>query len=849
MGMSAPWAESAGTLLRSLETDQDSGLPVQRVQSIQAKYGKNVLSDDKGVSPLKIVLRQINNPMVYILLIATVGAAVLGEVINAVAIVAIVILNVIIGFVQDYKAEEAISALKKLTVPKARVIRDGNVHTIEAEDVVPGDILHLEAGDYVVADARVIQAFQLSADESVLTGESLPVEKYVEPIGEEVLLADRKNMLSAGTAISTGSGRAVVTAIGMKTEIGRIAGLLRDTSDQATPLQKRLEKVGHKLLVIGLVVVIAVFALGIYHGLDRFTILMSAISLAVAAIPEGLPTVVSLALALAVRRMTKRNALVRKMAAVETLGSIDIICTDKTGTLTTGKMRVREVVTASNEEFLHALVLCNNASLHGEGSGDPTEIALLLQARDQGVDVPEMRRKNPRIHEWSFDSQRKRMTVAIGADEDVLLYSKGAPDALIPLCRLSNEELAKLEQKTLELSSLGRRVLAVATKKMSGRDLAKKGHEEVEKDLVFLGLVAMADPPKEETLSSIKQCKAAGIRVVMITGDHPATAKAIGTELGIIDENFSDVMTGLDLNSLPDDEIRKRVERTAVYARVTPEHKLKIIGALEANGHLVSMTGDGVNDAPALKKAAIGVAMGKAGTEVARQASAIILTDDNFSTIVSAIEEGRAIFGNIKRTVQYLLSTNLAEILVVLGASVMSLPIPFAPISLLWINLVTDGFPSLALAAEPVEKDFFRFSKTPSPKSFFDRHFMRELFFVGASMTALVLGVYVYALRYSDTITAQSYAFNLMVFMTLFRSFSCRSETRTFLELPFNRWHMASVIFPIGLQLLLQRFELFRKLLQVRSLTLQEGLILLGIGLIPLSIVELMKLIRRKRSI
>lgn len=846
---SAPWAENAESILNFLNTSLDFGLSSTKIEDLQIRFGKNILSFSKNVSVLKIIIRQLHNPMVYALSVAAVVAFFIGETLNGVAILSILIINASIGFFQEFQAEKAIQVLEKRTVPKARVVRDGKIHIVEAEDILPGDILYLEAGDYVVADARVVEAYQLSTDESILTGESLPVEKSIQIIAEDAALADRKNMLYAGTAVRTGTSKAVVTSIGKETEIGKIAKLLSETSYIRTPIQERLENVNQKLLIIGGVVILIVAILGVIEGRDWFTILMAAISLAVAAIPEGMPTVVTIALTLAVRRMTKRHALVRKISAVEALGSTDIICTDKTGTLTTGKMRVREVFTLSdqvNADLFSALVLCNNASFHKEGSGDPTEVALLIYANDHGIDVTHMRQEFPRKHEWSFDSDRKRMTVAVESSDGLKLYCKGAPEGMLLLCQLDQAEKNRIEKEILLLSSSGRRVLAIATKNEKLIDISERDISEVESNFRFLALVAMADPPKTETISSISLCKAAGIKVVMITGDHPATANAIAQELGISGPSFNEVMTGQELEKLTTQELKSRVERTAVYARVTPEHKLRIVEALQSNGHIVSMTGDGVNDAPALKKASIGVAMGKAGTEVARQSSSIILTDDNFSTITAAVEEGRAIYGNIKRTIQYLFSTNLAEIMIVLGSSLLALPIPLTPISLLWINLVTDGFPSLALAAEPVEKNFLSTSKNPSPSSFFDRKFMSELYLVAFLMTAIVMAVYMYALSSLDVLTARSYCFTLLVYLSLFRSFSCRSEKKTFFELPLNLWHISSVIIPVTLQFALQHIKVFQDLFGVRVLSVAESSILFLLSILPVTVVELMKIFKRR---
>lgn len=841
-----PWSRHHLEILTETNVTKDSGLSDKKASDLLKSAGPNLLRTEKQITNLRIFLKQFNNPMVYTLAGATAISLFLGEALDAIAIFMILIINSVIGFIQESKANRAIQALKEMTVPSAHVIRNGKVMTIPSEEVVPGDILKIEAGDFVTADARLLEAFQLTADESPLTGESLPVHKNPEKLPEETILADRKNMIHAGTAISNGSARAVVTSTGMNTEIGSIAGMLEGTKVKETPLQSRLSAVSNRLILFGVVVILIVIVLRYLEGDAWFSILMSAISLAVAAIPEGMPTVVTLALTLAVRRMTKRAAIVRNLNAVETLGSTDVICTDKTGTLTTGVMTVRNIHLQDPEKkelFQKALILCNNASLDHDGSGDTTEIALLKYVVANGVPFRDIKKLHPRIHEWSFDSDRKRMSVAVRDGERTRIFTKGAPETMLDRCELSKEQKNAIFEEVHKLSSRGERILAVAEKNGEIIDSA----DDVEKGLFFLGLVSMADPPKKETLNSIRECKDAGIKVVMITGDHPVTAKAIASELEIVIPGaFEDVLTGKELESMSLEELRKKVDSTAVYARVSPVHKLRIIEALQANGHVVAMTGDGVNDAPALKKAEIGVAMGKGGTEVARQAASMVLTDDNFSTIVAAIEEGRAIYGNIKRTIQYLLSTNLAEIMIVLGASLAQWPVPFTPIGLLWINLVTDGFPSLALAAEPLDKKILEQVQRPNPTSFFDNRFIRELLFVGILITVISLVVYHYGLRISDELTAHSYVYTVLVYLTLFRSFSCRSETKSYFELPLNFYHLFSVFIPLVLQFFLMKAQTFQELLEIKELSIRENLFLIFLGIVPVTILELHKLWRKK---
>lgn len=845
MKLEAPWSKEPYEIASSLGSNLEQGLSNKKVLELQKNFGKNTLQEKKKKNALMLFLRQFKNPMVYTLLGASLVAMILGEFLDAFAIFAILILNAVIGYVQENKANLALEALKKITIPKSRVLRGGEVHSISSVEIVPGDILHLEAGDYVSADARLVSSYQLTANESPLTGESLPVPKTTQILPENTLAADRSNMVHSGTAINSGSGKAIVTGTGMSTEVGSIAKLLDETEVEDTPLQKRLEGVTKKLIFIGILVIISVIVLRYYKGDPWFMIFMAAISLAVAAIPEGLPTVVTIALTLAVRRMTKRNAIVRNIGAVETLGSTDVICSDKTGTLTAGIMSVRETflqMEERREKFIEAMVLCNNASIHDGGSGDTTEIALLNYAVREGYSVDAIRSRFSRVHEWSFDSDRKRMSVLVKGENSKKAFIKGAPESMLERSTLDRKEKEIVQEKIKQLSSLGYRLLVIAEK--DGESISDE--TSAENQISFLGLVAMADPPKPETMPSIKECQDAGIKVVMITGDHPVTAKAIATELGIvIPGKFESVLTGKEVEELDHQVLRQKVEVTAVYARVSPSHKLKIIEALQDNDHIVAMTGDGVNDAPALRKAQIGVAMGKAGTEVARQAASIVLTDDNFSTIVSAVEEGRAIFGNIKRTIQYLLSTNLAELSIVLGATILNLPVPFTPIALLWINLVTDGLPSLALAAEPLEKNILKESGRPSPSSFFDFHFITELILTAVLMTALCLGTYYYQVHHMDEIKAKSMAFALLVFMALFRSFPSRSERRIYFELKFNVYHLISVILPVILHLWIQKIPFFQKIFDIVPLTLNEMMILLALALIPPTLLEVYKLIKR----
>lgn len=861
------WAMEPDSVVERFASDATNGLSSAEAQSRLLRFGRNVLSAEKGMSRLLVLVRQFKSPVVLTLVGATVLSGLLGDWVDAAAIASILVVNSLIGYFQEIKAEEAVAALRKLSSPRARVVREGSVREVPAEDVCPGDLLVLEAGDMVAADARVLVASQLSTGEALLTGESLPVKKSAPAVDGAAALAERTNMLFAVTTVATGSGRAVVTATGMGTEIGRIAGLLETAASGPTPLQSRLELLGNRLLLLCAAVVAAVVGFGVLHGETWLEVVMSAVSLAVAAVPEGLPTVVTLALALAVRRMVKRNAIVRHLPAVETLGSTDIICSDKTGTLTTGRMSVREMYAGgtlveagkpSNNprqdllRLVRASVLCSNASLgpNGDATGDPTEVALLGMAKEQGIDPATLHRECPRRAEWAFDSNRKRMSVLVEEQGRPVLCVKGAPEPVLSRCSLEETAFWKVQEAMESLSAKGRRLLAVAERILPNDPASVEGlsAEVVERELTFIGFVAIADPPRPESMKAIRACKEGGIGVVMITGDHPRTAEAVATELGIVEAERREVLSGPDVDRLSFEQLKARVERVAVYARVSPENKLDIVRAWKARGSVVAMTGDGVNDAPALKEASIGVSMGRGGTEVARQASSMILTDDNFATIVSAVEEGRAVYGNIRRTIAYLLSGNLAEILVMLGAAVAGWPAPLAPIHLLWINLVTDGFPALALAAEPVPPLGLREMKRPSAKGF-DARFYWGVGWIGLLTAAMTLLVYGYSLRVDDEITARTNAFSFLVFAELFRSFASRSETRTFLQMGFrsNLLHLAAALVPMAFQMFLHHSHWFDRVFKTVPIGWTECVTFFGLALVPVSVIEVWKIVTAKK--
>lgn len=841
------WYKTVEDVATHLKTDLAKGLSEEEAKLRLEDYGLNSIVMKKKTSPWLILLRQFKSPVIYILIIAAAIAFILKEYLDGWAILAIVILNSIIGFVQELKAESSIDALESISSPKAKVLRNSKVLTIDSTQICPGDILELEAGDYIPADARFFSTRQVSCDESILTGESLPIEKQVNPLDVKTIVGDRTNMAFAGTAVVTGTGKAIVVATAKNTEIGKIAKLMDETVSESTPLQKKLEKVSRLLLIIGIFVIILVCLIGLWHQWSLTEIIMTALSISIAAIPEGLPTVVTIALIMAIRRMASKKALVRKMHSVETLGGTDVICTDKTGTLTTGKMTVREISLVEEKEILHSImILCNNASIskEGDGIGDTTEVALLDYAQRENIDIVFFRAEQPHQWEWSFESNRKRMSVAVKKGEDDFVYTKGAPEAILDVCQIDASLKAKVQAKSNEFSEKGMRVLAFAYKKMPSTDFSKVSVKEAERELTFAGLVAITDPPRKESIESVKKCSEAGIRVIMITGDHPKTAAAIAYEIGIIDSPSRPVLTGVEMDELNKDELINATKEVNVYARVSPENKLQLIEALKSQGLVVSMTGDGVNDALALKAASIGVAMGKGGTEVARQASSMILTDDNFATIVDAVEEGRAVNGNIKRTLQYLLSTNLAELLFIFASTLAGMPIPLLPINLLWINLVTDGLPSLALAAESVPSHYLEESSKPSEKTFFDLAFYTEMIVSGFMITFLGLGLYYYGLKNFDLLTARSYAFTFFVYAQIFRSFANRSESKTFFQMKPNLYHLGACAIPLVCQILIQQFDVLLDIFNMQSLSLNENFFLFVISLIPVTTLELVKFAR-----
>jgi P-type Ca2+ transporter type 2C len=800
---------------RRLPTEEvsPSGLSAEEAGRRLIEVGANEIQRAQRTSRWRLLGRQLASPLIWLLFAAAGVSAFLGEAADAAAIGTIVVLNALVGFFQEGRAEDALLALRSMTAPRASVIRDGRRVEVAAATVVPGDLLVLEAGDIVAADARLIEADLLSTNEAALTGESAPVEKRTAPVPADAPLAERFDSVFMGTSVAAGAARGEVVATGMKTELGRIAHLLSGATDTTTPLQTRLARVSRTLLVLCLGIVAVTAALGFVRGRPPLEVFMSAVSLAVAAVPEGLPAIVTIALAIGVQRMAARHVLIRRLPAVETLGSATVICTDKTGTLTTGVMTVRELWGPDHHQLLLAAAACCDAELGEDGrtgTGDPTEIALLAAAAERGIDRREIEKERPRTHVNPFDADRKRMSIG---RSDGVLYVKGAPELLFPLCASGTAGAA---EANIEMAARGLRVLGVAV-----------GAGNEEKELRLVGVVGIADPPRSEVIDAVAAAREAGIHTVMITGDQAVTAGAIARELGI-------VRAGEDAAQ-------------RVHARATPEDKLRIVRAWKARGAVVAMTGDGVNDAPALREAHIGIAMGKSGTEVTREASDMVLADDNFASIVHAVREGRGIFDNIRKTLVYLLAGNAAELVVMLAAGLAGLPLPLLPLHLLWINLVTDGLPALALVMDPADADVLRRPPRPPAEPLLGRREWMGIVLTGALEAAVTLGVFAWALRERSVAEARDLAFNTLVFSELFRAFAARSPTKMFWQVGvLNNLRLVGVVIVSAcIQIGIHHIAPIAKLFQIQDLALEARAVPLLLALIPVTVLELRKLARR----
>ena len=797
------------TALPTAATGLDSGEAARRLVT----QGPNEIEREAATSPWLMLGGQFKSPVIWLLLGACVISAILGEVADAVAIGTIVVVNALVGFFQEFRAERAVLALRSMTAPRARVMRDGHSSMVPSIDVVVGDLLLLEPGDIVAADAHLLEAHVLTANEAALTGESVPSEKMTAPSAPDAALAERHDAVFMGTNIANGTGSAEIVATGMRTELGKVAHLLATAQEGETPLQKRLARVSRTLLYICGAVVAVVAALGFLRGLGIFEVFLSAVSLAVAAVPEGLPAIVTIALAIGVRRMVSRHVLVRKLHAVETLGCATVICTDKTGTLTTGVMAVRELWGPDQQKLLETAAANCDAELSEDergGIGDSTEIAILVAAAERGVRRTQLERERPRVTVNPFDSVRKRMSILRA---DGTLYVKGAVEIML---ELSTGGVEGAPEAHAQMAARGLRVLAVATG--TGTD---------EANLQLVGLIGIADPPRTEAIEAVAAARSAGIKTVMITGDHPTTAQVIARELGIIGPSES--------------------PEGVVHARATPEDKLRIVREWKARGAIVAMTGDGVNDAPALREAHIGICMGKTGTEVTREAADMVLTDDNFASIVAAVREGRGIFDNIRKALVYLLAGNVGELSVMLFASILGLPLPLLPLHLLWINLVTDGMPALALVMDPAADDVMKRPPRDVKEPMLARAEWSQILLTGALQTVATLGVFLWALRNRDLTEARSLAFSVIVFAELFRSFAARSSTRVFWEVGmFSNLTLVGVVAASVLtQLAIHHFPATQRLFQIGSLSMSDCALGLLVGLVPVTVIELSKLARR----
>ena len=875
-------------VLATIVSDASVGLTTGEARRRLDADGPNSLRAGRAVSALDILVGQFRSVIVWVLIGAAAVATAVGEPMDGTAILAIVALNALIGFVQEHRAERAVAALVRLAAPRARVVRDGRAAVVPAAEVVRGDVLLVQSGDIVAADARLLELTALRTNEAALTGESEAVDKRVDPCPPDAILPERRSMVFLGTSAVSGAGRAVVVATGMATEMGRIAALLETAAPGETPLERKLDQVGRRLLGACLAIVAVVFGLGLLRGMPPLELFMSAVSLAVAAIPEGLTAVVTIALALGVQRMARRAALVRRLASVETLGCAEVVCTDKTGTLTVGEMTVRRLVTAADVfhvtgegyaiegtvfgdgqahrptgdevvfELLRAAAACNDAeltSVHGRPGivGDPTEGALLVAAAKVGITREAVEREMPRLGGVPFDPDRKRMSVVRRRDGRPWAFVKGAPEVILERCTtirtprgtetLADSMRARMIAASALLASDALRVLALAVRPLD--DLPAR--VDAEAALTFLGLAAMQDPPRPEAREAVSRCRRAGIRTVMITGDHPDTARAVARELGILGTG-DEVVAGQELESMSDEELRRRVRQLVVYARATAEHKLRIVRAWKATGAVVAMTGDGVNDAPALKEASIGIAMGITGTEVTKEAADLVITDDNFASIVAAVEEGRGIYDNILKTLEYLLAGNTGELAVMLVAAILGWPLPLLPIQLLWVNLVTDGFPAIALATDPIDPAVLARPPRRPEDALLDCRALGRLVAIGAMSAAVTLVIFGGELARGDLAQARNAAFTVLVFEELFRSFSARSDTKTVWEVGlFSNLRLLTVVAAtFGLQLAMHHVPGLAAIFGGRPVTLDRYVTWVAIALVPVSVIELTKLARRR---
>lgn len=863
-----PYQMKKEDVLKMLGTDEN-GLTQNQAKENQKKYGKNELAEGKKKNPFILFLEQYKDFLVIILIIAAIISGVLGDIESAIVIFVVITINAILGTVQHIKAEQSLDSLKEMSAPTAKVIRDGEIKVVEGKDVTVGDIVVIEAGDYVCSDGRIIENASLKVDESAMTGESEPVEKQETVLDGEKPLGDRVNMLYSGSFATYGRAKMVVTSVGMETEIGKIASLLKSTQEKKTPLQESLDNFGKKLSLIIIGICVIVLGLELFRSdginLTVFTdAFVFAVALAVAAIPEALSSIVTIVLSVGTQKLAKENAIIRKLQAVEGLGSVSIICSDKTGTLTQNKMTVQKIyfdgqiidkddeINARQGQLIIDGALCNDSvQKEGQEIGDPTEIALVNFSEKHDLPVEKMREKYQRLGEIPFDSDRKLMSTVHKIGGNYKMLTKGAVDVLSGRINevktmdgkrpFTAEDLAELKKVNTEFSQMGLRVLAVCERDVDTVDISV----DDEKDYILLGLVAMQDPPREESAEAVRKCKTAGIRPIMITGDHIVTASAIARKIGILDDNGRAV-EGREIENLSDEELDEFVSDVSVYARVSPEHKIRIVSAWQRKGYIVSMTGDGVNDAPALKQADIGVAMGITGSEVAKDAASMVLTDDNFATIVKAIENGRNLYRNIQRAIQFLLSGNTAGILAVLYASFMALPVPFKAVHLLFINLLTDSLPAIALGVEPHSSDVMNEKPRPKNQSILTKKVLTNICVEGIVIGVMtMIAFYVGFMRNAEV--ASTMAFSTLCLSRLVHGFNCKSDKPVwFTKKMWNNKSMIGAFF-VGFVLLnaVLLVPALQGIFAVAPLTIAELLTVYGLSLGTFVVVQILKMIRK----
>ncbi|WP_128894979.1 calcium-translocating P-type ATPase, SERCA-type [Longirhabdus pacifica] len=880
-------------VIQTLQVDEKQGLSPNEVKEAEKKYGQNMIVEAEKASPIAIFFSQFKDFMVLVLVVATLISGLLGEYMDAITIIAIILINGILGFIQEFRAERSLQALKQLSAPLSKVMRDGKLQEIPALYLVPGDVVMMESGDRVPADVRLMEESDMYVEESALTGESVPVSKHSQHIGkEDVALGDQKNMSFMGTMVTRGRGKGVVVATGMQTEMGKIAELIQNTETMQTPLQRRLDQLGKLLIAVAIGLTIMVVIAGILHGQPAYGMFLAGVSLAVAAIPEGLPAIVTIALALGVQRMIRRNAVIRKLPSVETLGCASVICSDKTGTITQNKMTVThlwventvievtgagyeprgemrkrgEVMNTRNHQTLRRLMqisaLCNNAELFQEEvkkekkkrsnatqqvwniKGDPTEGALMVLAAKAGYHRDSLEQSYERKQEFPFDSERKCMSVIVQHQGRQLVFAKGAPDVIVDQCTyamwegkmvpMTSELRAKIISANEAMARSALRVIGCAFRDVRKTEACTTA-EQAEKGLVFAGLTGMIDPPRQEVKQSIQKCKRAGIKTVMITGDHQSTAEAIAKDIGLIPEGGM-VINGKQLAAMSDEALANKVEDVYVYARVSPEHKLRIVKAMQQQGHVVAMTGDGVNDAPAIKASDIGISMGITGTDVAKESASLVLRDDHFATIVAAIEEGRSIYENIRKFIRYLLASNVGEILVMFMAMMLGMPLPLVPIQILWVNLVTDGLPAMALGVDQAEDDLMEQQPRNAKENIFARRLGWKILSRGAMIGVCTLAAFWIVLQQAPQALdkAQTVAFSTLVMAQLIHVFDCRSSRsifhRNMLE---NRYLVIAVLSSIALLLMVVYVDAFQPIFHTVDLNVRDWILIMIFAAIP----------------